>query len=173
MVSSPATTVAAYLQSLPAERRAVVSQVRATINANLPAGYEERMQYGMISWGVPLAQYADTNGQPLVVTALAAQKNAYSLYLMGLYMIPALAAWFVGAYEKTGKRLDMGKSCVRFRSLDALPLDVIGQAASKVSVAKLIAAHGAAKSPAATAKRRTAAKPAAKSTSKSTPRRAR
>ncbi len=162
MVSSPAKTVAAYLHSLPADRRAVVSKVRDVVNANLPAGYEECMQYGMISWVVPFSRYEHTyNGQPLGVAALAAQKNGYSLYLTGPYTLPGMAAWFVKAYQATGKKLDMGKSCVRFKALDQLPLDVVAEAIRKVSVDDFVAGYEAVKAPSG-AKKPAAKKPAAK-----------
>ena len=144
MGTSTATTVAKYLSSLPAERRAVVSAVRDVVNANLPEGYEETMQYGMISWIVPLATKPDTyNKQPLVIAALAAQKSFYALYLMGLYIDAGVETWFRGAFATAGKKLDMGKSCVRFTRLDALPLDVVGEAVTKVSPGALIAHHDA------------------------------
>ncbi len=162
MVSSPAQTVAAYLHSLPSDRRAVVATVRDVVNANLPAGYEECMQYGMIGWVVPFSRYAHTyNGQPLAMAALAAQKTGYSLYLTGPYTLPAMAAWFVKAYQATGKKLDMGKSCVRFKSLEQLPLEVIAEAIRKVPVDDFVAAHEAVMAPAATKKAATK-KPATK-----------
>jgi hypothetical protein len=99
----------------------------------------------MISWVVPLARFPNTyNGQPLGVLALAAQKNYLSLYLLGLYGDSRHRRWFESAYRATGKRLDMGKSCLRFRSPDDLPLDVVGQAIGRVGVDALIAMHEAA-----------------------------
>ncbi len=145
MVSSSAATVAAYLEELPPARRADVQRVREVLLANLPDGFEEQMQYGMIGYAIPLARFPDTyNKQPLAVAALAAQKNYISVYLHGLYAQPELAAWFVEAYRATGKKLNMGKSCVRFRRADAAALDVIGEAAAKVTPAQLMAAHEAA-----------------------------
>src|SRR5262249_2161288 len=146
------------------------AKVRETVNANLPAGYVEGIQYGMISWYVPLSRFPDTyNGQPLAIASLASQKGYMALYLMGVYGEPALAAWFRGAVAKAGKKLDMGKSCVRFKSIDALPLDVIGETIRRVPVDAFLAqyaiARGNAKKPAAkkaTAKKATAKKPAAK-----------
>jgi len=130
-----ATTVEVYLQRLPAERREAIAKVRDTVNASLPAGYEEGIQYGMISWCVPLSRYPDTyNGQPLAIASLASQKSYMALYLIGVYGSPELAAWFRDAFARAGKKLDMGKSCVRFKSLDALPLDVIGETIRRVPV---------------------------------------
>src|SRR5678815_5270253 len=130
-----ATTIEGYLKQLPAERREAIAKVRATVNANLPAGYEEGIQYGMISWYVPLSRFPDTyNGQPLAIASLAAQKGYMALYLIGVYGSSELAAWFRDAFAGAGKQLDMGKSCVRFKSLDALPLDVIGETIRRVPV---------------------------------------
>lgn len=143
------TSVAQYLAQLPADRRAAIAAVRDTINANLPAGYVEGIQYGMIGWCVPLSRYPDTyNGQPLGLAALASQKQHMALYLMSVYGDPALEAWFKRAYAASGKPLDMGKSCVRFKSLDALPLDVIAEAIRKVPVDAFLACYEAVKRPA-------------------------
>lgn len=144
MVSSAATTVDLYLASLPADRRAVIARVREVVNAALPRGYEETMQYGMISWIVPRSRLAETyNGQPLALASLGAQKQHMALYLMSVYGDAKLGTWFRGAYQASGKRLDMGKACIRFKVLDALPLDVIGQAISKVPVDAYVAAYEA------------------------------
>jgi len=142
MASSKATTAAAYLAELPAERRAVISAVRDVVNAHLPKGYVEGMLYGMLAWYVPLARYPNTyNGQPIGTAGLAAQKNYYALYLMGVYGDRATEAWFRTAFAKAGKKLDMGKSCVRFKKLDDLPLDVIGETIARLPAEKLIALH--------------------------------
>ncbi|MBX9929759.1 MAG: DUF1801 domain-containing protein [Gemmatimonadaceae bacterium] len=126
MVSSRAATVAGYLRELPPERRAVVAAVRKLVRANLPAGFTEVMQYGMISYIVPLARSGTTyNGQPLCYAAIAAQKNAYSLYLMAVYGDPKARRALEDGFKRAGKRLDAGKSCIRFRTLDALPMDVL------------------------------------------------
>ncbi|HEX6060017.1 MAG TPA: DUF1801 domain-containing protein [Gemmatimonadaceae bacterium] len=128
MTASGAATVESYLSELPPERRAVVAAVRETIRRHLPAGYEEAMSFGMIGYGVPLSRYPRTyNGQPLAYVALAAQKSHYALYLMDAYQDPARADWLEAAFERAGKKLDMGKSCVRFRHLGDLPLDAIGE----------------------------------------------
>lgn len=121
MVSSAAATVEAYLAELPPERRAVVSKVRDLVNAHLPAGYAESMNWGMISWEIPLARYPVTyNKQPLTYAALAAQKNNYALYLMCAYSDSQIERDLRAAYAAAGLKLDMGKSCLRFRGLDAL-----------------------------------------------------
>ena len=125
MVSSKAKTVSLYLSELSPERREIVAAVRDIIVDNLPTGYEETMQYGMISCVVPLERYPDTyNGQTLGIVSLASQKNYISLYLMGVYATPEISDWFHDRWKATGKKLDMGKSCVRFRRLEDLPLEI-------------------------------------------------
>jgi hypothetical protein len=127
MVSSAATTVEGYLASLPAERRAVVSTVRDLVLQHLPDGYREWMAWGMIGYGIPLERYPDTyNGQPLCYVALAAQKIYYALYLTCAADDEGDAQRLKDAFARAGKTLDMGKSCLRFKSLDALPLAAIG-----------------------------------------------
>jgi Domain of unknown function (DU1801) len=127
-VQSKAETVAAYLAELPDERREAIGAVREVVLANLPDGFEEGMQYGMIGYYVPLERYPETyNGQPLGVAALASQKRHISLYLMGIYANDDGATWFRERWEAAGKRLDMGKSCVRFRRLEDVPLEVVGE----------------------------------------------
>jgi hypothetical protein len=131
-------TVAQYLAALPPERRKVVAAVREVIRANLPAGYREGVAWGMIGWSVPLERLPDTyNGQPLGYVMLAAQKNAYSLHLMGVYD-PRRAAAFRARWEKTGRRLDMGKACVRFKTLEDLPLDVIAAEVASIPIDRWI-----------------------------------
>jgi hypothetical protein len=128
MATSKAATVEEYLAELPEDRRAVVSAVRDVVLRNLPAGYREMMGYGMITWGIPLEDYPNTyNGQPLGYAALAAQKNYYALYLMSPYMDPAEKEGLRDEFRKAGKKLDMGKSCLRFKKLEDLPLDVVGR----------------------------------------------
>ena len=126
---SDATTVDEYLASLPDDRRKAITEVREVILANLPNGYEEAMNWGMITYQVPLDTYPETyNKQPLMYAGLASQKNHMAVYLTGVYTSDDERASFEEEYRSTGKRLDMGKSCVRFRKLDDLPLDVIGRA---------------------------------------------
>lgn len=145
MVKSIAPTVQAYLDELPEERRQVVSAVRDVILANLPAGYEEAMNWGMICYEVPLSRYPDTyNGQPLAYAALAAQKNKYSLYL-SIYQRPDEDDWFRAAYLRTGKKLDMGKGCVRFKRVDDLPLELVADVISHTPPEEFVARHEAAR----------------------------
>lgn len=142
MVQSKAENVDDYLASLPDDRRAVVSAVRDTILRNLPEGYTETMVSGMIGYGIPLERYRNThNKQPLGYVALAAQKNGYSLYLMCAYMDPRQDKAVRDAFARAGKKLDMGKSCVRFRKLDDLPLDAIGEIIASTPPDALIAAY--------------------------------
>jgi hypothetical protein len=145
-MQSDARTVEDYLASLPEDRRTAIGAVRDVVNANLPVGYEETMAFGMIGWGIPLADYPDTyNGQPLGVAALASQKNHMAIYLMGLYGSEPEEAWFRAEYARRGMKLDMGKSCVRFKRLDQVPLDVIGEVIAKITPAKLIERYEAAR----------------------------
>jgi hypothetical protein len=140
VVQSSATTVEAYLDELPADRRGTVEAVRAVVLDHLPTGFEEGMQHGMIGYYVPLSRYPTTyNGEPLGIAALANQKRYISLYLMGIYANDADAWWFREQWTLSGKRLDMGKGCVRFKNLDDVPLDVVGAAVARVSVDDFIA----------------------------------
>jgi hypothetical protein len=142
MVQSTAKTVESYLDELSEERRAVVKKVREVIRKNLPKGYEECIGHGMIAYVVPLSRYPDTyNGEALAYAGLAAQKNNYSLYLMGCYMDPPTDAALKAAFRKAGKKLDMGKSCLRFKSLDDLPLDAIATVIASTPVDKLLKLH--------------------------------
>ena len=128
MVMSKATTVADYLAELPADRRKTLSAVRAVVRKNLPKGYKESIGYGMICYTVPLSIYPQTyNCQPLCYAALAAQKNYCAIYLMNVYGDAPTAKAFREGFKRAGKKLDMGKSCVRFKTADDLPLDVIGR----------------------------------------------
>ena len=144
MVSSAAKTVEAYLDELPAERREVVSTVRDLVNRHLPSGYVETMNWGMITWQIPLARYPITyNKQPLAYVALAAQKNNYALYLTGVYAAGEQERKLRAGAAALGKKLDMGKSCLRFRNIEDLPLDVIGELIASMSVEAYIASHEA------------------------------
>jgi hypothetical protein len=126
VVSSKAETVEEYLAEVPDDRRDLVAAVRQLVLDNLPEGYDEVVQYGMVSYVVPLEVSGPTyNGQPLAYVSLANQKQKVSLYLMGVYS--DRESDFRAAYEATGKTLDMGKSCVRFKKLDDLPLDLIAE----------------------------------------------
>ncbi len=131
-MQSKAKTVAAYLKELPADRREAISAVRKVILENLPKGYQEAMLWGMITYAIPLKTYPNTyNKQPLCYAALASQKNHMAVYLMNVYGHKPTEKWFRQSFKAAGKRLDMGKSCVRFRKLEDLPLDVIGEAVSR------------------------------------------
>lgn len=146
MVSSTAQSPEEYIAALPADRREAISTVCGVIRRNLPDGFEEGMEFGMIAWYVPLERLPDTyNGRPLGLAALASQKQYMSLYLNAVYGNAQLADWFRARYAETGKRLDMGKSCVRFKSLDDLPLDVIGETIAKVPIDRYVAYYKAAR----------------------------
>lgn len=141
-MTSEAKTVNDYLAGLPPERQAAIGKVREVILAHLPVGYEERMQYGMISYVVPHslypAGYHCDPKQALTMASLASQKNHMALYLMCAYGHRETREWFETAYRASGKKLDMGKACVRFRKLEDLPLEVIGQAIARVPVQKYV-----------------------------------
>lgn len=146
MATSSATTVAEYLAELPEERRKVMAKVRAVIRKHMPKGYKEAMGYGHITWSVPLSVFPDTyNGQPLCYVALAAQKNNYAVYLTSVYGDKAMESWWRKAYAAAGKRLDMGKSCVRFRRVEDLPLDVLGECIARVPMQDFVARYVAVK----------------------------
>ena len=139
-MQSDATSVAQYLAELPADRRAAIEAVRQTLLANLPEGYEEAMNWGMIVYQVPLARYPDTyNGQPLAYAALASQKNHMAVYLTGIYADDEVRQTFEAAYRATGKRYGVSKSCVRFRKLDDLPLALIEESVARFGVDEFIA----------------------------------
>ena len=124
---------------MPEDRRAAISEVRQVVLENLPQGYEEMMQFGMIGYVIPLEHYQVTyNGQALQYAALASQKNYMSLYLMNVYSDEAVEIWFVDRYKDSGKRLDMGKACVRFKSLQDLPIDLVGEAIALTPVDRFI-----------------------------------
>ena len=132
-------SVEEYLASLPADRRGEVERVRRVVKQNLPAGYEEAIGFGMICYSVPLGAYRDTyNKHPLMYAALASQKNYLSLYLMPVYPDSALDKRLRDAFAAAGKRLDMGKSCIRFKRADDLPLDAIGDVVASVPMERWI-----------------------------------
>ncbi len=135
MASSRAETVEQYLGELPDDRRDAIAEVRDTIVANLPDGVVETMNWGMIAYEIPLEVFPDTyNRKPLLYAALASQKNHMAVYLHSIYMDEDDAEWFKQQYLDTGKKLDMGKSCVRFKKIEQLPVELIGEAIAKVSV---------------------------------------
>jgi hypothetical protein len=146
MATNTATTVDAYLESLPDDRRQVVAAVRDTVLRNLPEGYQETMQSGMINYVVPLERYPNTyNKQPLPYLSIAAQKSHYALYLICAYQNPQQAEWLRGQFAQAGKKFDMGKSCLRFRKLEDLPLDAIGELVASTPPAEFIAGYEAAR----------------------------
>jgi hypothetical protein len=145
-MKAKAATVTEYLASLPEDRRREIDAVRKVILRNLDKGYEEGMQYGMIGYFVPHRLYPSgyhaAPKQPLPFAALASQKNYMSLYLMGVYGGSAEdARWFREAWGKTGKKLDMGKSCVRFKRVEDLALDVVGQAIRRLPAREYVARY--------------------------------
>jgi hypothetical protein len=169
------STVTQYLAALPADRRAALSAVRKTINENLPEGYEEGIQFGMIGWYVPLSMYPAGYGEnpkvPLSFVALASQKSGMVLHFLCFYGHPTLRDWFISEwsaweerhrrksrevavsgigrranqYKKSGKKLDMGKGCVRFKKLDDLALEVVGRTVARVPVKEHINNYQAAR----------------------------
>jgi len=142
-MKSNAKTVEEYLTGLPPDRREAISAVRKVILDNLPKGYQECMSYGMIGYVVPHSIYPKgyhcDPKLPLPFVNLGSQKNHMALYLMNLYGQPKNEQWFRKAWEGAGKKLDMGKACVRFKRLEDVPLEVVGQAVARTPVADYIA----------------------------------
>lgn len=144
MVSSKAPTPEAYLDELPPERAALVSRLRDLINANLPDGYVERMSWGMISWELPAERYPDTyNGQPLVYAGLAAQKNYTALYLNCVYASGERTERLKARWAAAGRKLDMGKSCLRFKRAEDVAEDVLAETIRSIPVDRFIAEYEA------------------------------
>ncbi len=147
-MQSKATTIKAYLAELPDDRRKAISAVRAVIRKSLPLGYKEGMQYGMIGYFVPHSVYPPgyhcDPKQPLPFASLGSQKNHMGIYLMCIYSDEVQQSWFREAWLKTGKKLDMGKSCVRFKKIEDVPLEVVGQAIKRFPVKKYIKNYEAA-----------------------------
>ncbi|HYR27102.1 MAG TPA: DUF1801 domain-containing protein [Thermoanaerobaculia bacterium] len=143
-VESKAESVDDYINSLPEDRRETISKLRKVLKKNLPKGYRERLGYGMITYGIPLETFPDTyNGQPLCYVALASQKNHIALYLMSAYGDPAKEKYLQDEFKKAGKKLDKGKSCIRFKKLEDLPLDAIATVVAATPPSELIAQHEA------------------------------
>ncbi len=175
------TNIAAYMKSLSPERREMVQAIRDAVNANLDPLFEEGLQYNMPAWYVPHAIYpagyhCDPK-QPLPFASVASQKNHVGIYLFCIYQDAELRDWFVDAWKATGKKLDMGKSCIRVRKLEDVPLDVLGKAIKKMKAKPFIAqydsvrpdgpqgvAKPAAKKTAQQVSMKTARKPASKKT---------
>ena len=141
--AAPAT-VEEYIAGLPQERAEQIARLRQLILQRLPEGYTEEVGFGMITYVIPLETYPDTyNGHPLMYAALASQKRHMSLYLMNVYGDDETLRWFTEGFAAAGKKLDMGKACVRFRKLDDLPLDLIGEVIARTSVAEYITGYEA------------------------------
>jgi hypothetical protein len=135
----PVLTVRQWLASVPAERKDAINTVRDVVNRHLPDGYEETVDWGMLAWVVPLATLPDThNGRPLMLAALGAHTKLMTVYLMTVYGDPKIRKEFEIAYKKTGKKLHMGGCCVHFKTLDDLPLDVVGNTIARVGVDQYI-----------------------------------
>lgn len=135
MVSSSATTVEDYLAELPPDRLDAIQEVRQVILDNLHDGFVEVMNWGMISYEVPLETFPDTyNKKPLSYAALASQKNHMAVYLHSVYGDPDIEAWFRDAYLATGKKMDVGRSCVRFKRIEQLPVELVGEAIAKIDL---------------------------------------
>lgn len=140
MARSTARTPAAYLASLPPERRTALAAVRKAVKRYMPKGYRETMNWGAITWEVPLSRYPNTyNGQPLAYVSLAAQKNFSTLYLMGAYSNPRQYRALKTAFARAGKKFDMGKSCLHFKRAEDLELDAIGKVIASFTPDKWIA----------------------------------
>ena len=142
-MKSNATSVDQYMQELPVERREAMQKLREVILKNLPKGFVEEMGYGMMGYSVPHSIYPDgyhcDPKQALPFVALASQKNFIALYHMGIYANPQIYQWFVEEYPKHSKaKLDMGKSCVRFKKMDQIPFKLLGELMTKVSVQEWI-----------------------------------
>ncbi len=160
MKQSETESVDSFLDGLPPERREAIGVVRQAILDNLPTGYLETMDFGMISYVIPLETYPATyNGHPLMYAALANQKRHMGVYLMNVYSNEENQRWFTESYSASGKKLDMGKACVRFKSLEDLPVDLIGQTVARTSVADFIANYEAVRAKTKDRARRPSGKP--------------
>lgn len=141
-----ATSPEDYISQVPEERQATLKKLRKTVKDNLPKGFEEGIQYGMIGYFVPHSTYPDgyhcTPSEPLPFMSFASQKNSVNLYHSGIYAVPEIHDWFVSEYPKHSKRkLDMGKSCIRFKNMDDIPFDLIGELCKKLTVDEWIAIY--------------------------------
>src|SRR5437763_10006869 len=135
-----APTVTSYLASLPAERKRAITAVRTLIKKHLPKGYKEAFAYGMIAYSVPLSIYPHTyNKQPLMYIALASKKNYMALHLCHAYGMPALRKNLETRFKKAGKKLDMGKGCLRFKQLDDLELPAVAEVIAAVPMKDYVA----------------------------------
>ena len=133
-----------YIASLPPDRAEQIGQLRELVLRRLPEGYVEQIDFGMICYVIPLETYPVTyNGHPLIYAALASQKRHMALYLMNVYGDEDTLRWFTEGFAASGKKLDMGKSCVRFKKLDDLPMDLIGDVIAQTPIAEYIAGYEA------------------------------
>jgi hypothetical protein len=142
-----ATTVEEYVESVPEYRRPMVEAIREAVNRSLPEGYEEGMQYGMIGWYVPHSRYplgyhCDPE-EPLPFVQLGNQKSHVGLYLFCTYFDEDKQAWLQEEWKKSGKKLDMGKSCIRIKKLDQVPLNVVEQVVASVPVKEFVSRYDA------------------------------
>ena len=145
-MQSKATTVDAYIAELPEDRQKMINEFRKVIKKNMPKGFQECMNYGMIGWVVPHSKYPGgyhcNPKDPLPFMGLASQKNSVNFYHMGIYGDPKLLKWFTDEHAKaSSKKLDMGKSCVRYKKAEDIPLKLIGELAAKISVDDWIARY--------------------------------
>ena len=145
-MQSTATSIEAYLEEIPLERKIAFTKLRETILENIPKGFVEQMSYGMIGYVVPHSIYP--NGYhcepklPLPFIAIASQKNFIAVYHMGIYVKPELLNWFVSEYPKhSTQKLDMGKSCIRFKKIDQIPFDLIAELVQKITVQEWITCY--------------------------------
>lgn len=141
-----ASSVDEYIQNAPDERQAPLNKLRQVVNDNLPEGFEEQLNYGMIGWVVPHSKYPDgyhcDPKLPLPFMNLASQKNFIAFYHMGIYTRPDLMDWFQEEYKKVvPTKLDMGKSCVRLKKMETIPYDLIGELVSKMNADDWIKAY--------------------------------
>ena len=141
-MSNRASTIKQYMDALPDDRRKALEAIRKVVKANLDPKVKEGIQYGMPAWFIPHSVYPDgyhcTPAEPLPYASIASQKNHMALYLFCMYCEPEEVARFQREWKKTGKRLDMGKSCVRFKKLEDVPLDLIGDTIKRLTAKKFI-----------------------------------
>lgn len=145
-MQSKAATVNEYVAELPEDRQKIVNEFRKVVKKNMPKGFQECMNYGMIGWVVPHSKYPAgyhcNPKDPLPFMGLASQKNSVNFYHMGIYGDPRLLKWFTDEHAKASpKKLDMGKSCVRYKKLEDIPFKLIGELAAKISPDQWIAQY--------------------------------
>ena len=145
-MQSKATTVDAYIAELPEDRQKAITELRKVIKKNLPKGFQEHINYGMMGWAVPHSKYPAgyhcKPTDPLPFMGLASQKNFIAVYHMGIYADPKLLKWFTDAHAKASpKKLDMGKSCVRYKKPEDIPFKLIGELVAKITPDEWIATY--------------------------------